>query len=623
MNGQTINRTTMSEAYTRKFARTIAKVLAKANLEKPKGFHQWHAVFAAYGRKRGPDTPPVQRPKKFLKPAAKLIEPNELPRKRRRLEVKGPEDDAKMLVQQIVNSIKQQLPRVGKHEITDPNIVEKVQEVFNDKTVQRIVACKGTERTLGPPKQLLRGEAPYRRAIVEVRDSQQILVEDHWEHWEDLSQRQLIRASHSCHVNITVFAANPPAIEPATDAQDLPPDSSDSQSPTPEESIPMQSQNTDSGSPVQEPRVPEEPKVLDLDHDPDAADIQSQMHGNRFLTLPPEERSLLIRVHKNLGHPSKQVLSQVLRQKGFPTTMIQALEDYQCSTCQMQQKPRIPRPASLKTEMDFCDKISTDGVTWINKNGQSFHFYHYIDHGTNFQPASVAPSRTAEQAVEKLIQSWFLWAGPPNEMIMDSATEFTSEIFQKFLQQNNVKATVIPPGAHWQIGKTERHGEILQEMLSKFEIDHGINNYAELQIALSMCTAAKNACSLRHGFSPEVLVFGKGLRVPGSVASDDHLPSHLAAMDENGHGIRFRTQLAMRESARKAFHEADNSMALRRAMLRRNRPNRGNYVAGEWVMIWRQSEHQKGWIGPCKGHSTRWTKFSFQHAPWHFGSSST
>ena len=234
------------------------------------------------------------------------------------------------------------------------------------------------------------------------------------------------------------------------------------------------------------------------------------------------------------------------------------------------------------------------------QNGQSFHFYHYIDHGTNFQTASVAPSRTAEQAIEKLIQSWFLWAGPPNEMIMDSATEFTSEMFQKFLQQNNVKATVIPPGAHWQLGKTERHGEILQEMLSKFETDHGINNYAELQIALSMCTAAKNSCSLRHGFSPEVLVFGTGLRVPGSVASDDHLPSHLAAVDDNGHGIRFRTQLAMRESARKAFHEADNSMALRRAMLRRNRPNRGNYIAGEWVMIWRQSEHQKGWIGPCK-----------------------
>ena len=176
VNGISINRTAMSESYTRKFARTIAKVLAKRNPEKPKGFIQWNAVYAALGRKRGPDNSPVQRPKKFLKPAAKLIEPNELPRKRRRIDAKGPGDeDAKTLVQQVVASIKQQLPRVGKHEITDPRIMEKIQEIFNDKIVQRLVACKGTEQTLGPPKQMLRGEAPLRRAIVEARDPRKYL----------------------------------------------------------------------------------------------------------------------------------------------------------------------------------------------------------------------------------------------------------------------------------------------------------------------------------------------------------------------------------------------------------------------------------------------------------------
>ena len=176
VNGISINRPAMSESYTRKFARTIAKVLAKRNPEKPKRFIQWNAVYAALGRKRGPDNSPVQRPKKFLKPAAKLIEPNELPRKRRRIDAKGPGDeDAKTLVQQVVASIKQQLPRVGKHEITDPRIMEKIQEIFNDKIVQRIVACKGTERTLGPPKQMLRGEAPLRRAIVEARDPRKYL----------------------------------------------------------------------------------------------------------------------------------------------------------------------------------------------------------------------------------------------------------------------------------------------------------------------------------------------------------------------------------------------------------------------------------------------------------------
>ena len=199
-------------------------------------------------------------------------------------------------------------------------------------------------------------------------------MEDHWEPWEDLSQRQLIRASHSCHVNITVFAANPPEIVPAVDDQDVPPDRSDSQSPTPDESQTMQPQTDDSGSQHPQSEESKDSKIIDLTNDPDAADIQSQTHGNRFLALPPEERSLLIRVHKNLGHPSKQILSQVLRQKGFPKTMIQALEDYHCSTCQMQQKPRIPRPATLKAEMDFCDKISTDGVTWINKMVNPFTF---------------------------------------------------------------------------------------------------------------------------------------------------------------------------------------------------------------------------------------------------------
>jgi hypothetical protein len=43
-----------------------------------------------------------------------------------------------------------------------------VQEIFPEKTVKMIVACKGTERTMGPPKQLHAREAPYRRAIIKT-----------------------------------------------------------------------------------------------------------------------------------------------------------------------------------------------------------------------------------------------------------------------------------------------------------------------------------------------------------------------------------------------------------------------------------------------------------------------
>ena len=103
-------------------------------------------------------------------------------------------------------------------------------------------------------------------------------------------------------------------------------------------------------------------------------------------------------------------------------------------------------------------------------------------------------------------------------------------------------------------------------MLSKYELEHDVTNYQLLQQALTHCTMAKNACSLKQGYSPETLVFGRGLRVPGSIVGDDNLPAHARADSEDQPGIRFRDMLAKRETARKAFHAADNDMALRRAV---------------------------------------------------------
>ena len=106
--------------------------------------------------------------------------------------------------------------------------------------------------------------------------------------------------------------------------------------------------------------------------------------------------------------------------------MIQALEDYRCSVCQMHKEAKLAvRPAHLKPEIDFGDKVSVDGVSWTNKEGRVFHFYHYLDHGTNDHVAVIAPSRTAEQAIEKLNTAWVKLAGPPNEFLADAATDIS------------------------------------------------------------------------------------------------------------------------------------------------------------------------------------------------------
>ena len=67
-------------------------------------------------------------------------------------------------------------------------------------------------------------------------------------------------------------------------------------------------------------------------------------------------------------------------------------------------------------------------------------------------------------------------------------------------------------------------------------------------------------------FPPEMLVFGKGVRVPGSVTSDPTVAAHAAALSNQPDGMRFRQDLALRESARKAFAMVDNDQTLRRAL---------------------------------------------------------
>eukprot|EP00435_Cladocopium_sp_Y103_P007543 s1620_g2.t1 len=230
-----------------------------------------------------------------------------------------------------------------------------------------------------------------------------------------------------------------------------------------------------------------------------------------------------------------------------------------------------------------------------------FHFYHLIDQATNFHVAIPAPSRAANQAIAKASEAWFQWAGPPNTLVMDPATEFTSEEFEAFLQRHDVHGVVTAPHAHWQNGRCERHDQIIQGMLDRLDAETPITTFSELQQALIQLTHAKNCLSIRRGYSPEILVFGNSPKLPGSITSSDEVSAHESANREDAWGIRFRQSLELRERARVAFHRADNDMALRRACLRRSRPDRKGYGIGEWVMMWQPVENKpRYWFGPLK-----------------------
>eukprot|EP00435_Cladocopium_sp_Y103_P075519 s304_g59.t1 len=325
-----------------------------------------------------------------------------------------------------------------------------------------------------------------------------------------------------------------------------------------------------------------------------------EQQSDRFRSLPKWEQLMIIKLHKNLGHPSNDRLSRALQLQGSRPDVIRAALDVRCAACAAHAPPKHARPATLKSMLDFNDKVYLDGVKWTNGQGKSFHFYHMLDAGTNYHVAMASPAKTSEDLIHIMNQHWISWAGPPSELVVDSGTEMNSQSFSEFTQRFNIRATTTAPAAHWQSGKIERHGAFIQSMLSKVDHEHPIGSYQALQLALNQCVHAKNSLSIRHGYAPEVIVFGKHTRLPGSVLSDESIPSHAEAVDDGHLGnAEFRQMLTIREAARRAYHTADNSDILRRALLRRACPSRGIFTRGQWVMIWRHGlNNQQKWYGP-------------------------
>ena len=319
------------------------------------------------------------------------------------------------------------------------------------------------------------------------------------------------------------------------------------------------------------------------------------------MQLSKEEQAWLLKLHRNLGHPGSAKLPEFCKQLQCPEQLQKAIGDLRCSTCQELKGPTIARPSAIHEPCDFGDVVSMDGVVWTNSQGEKFFFYHFLDQSTMFQTALVTPSHTTEQACRALLMGWFNWAGPPGLLCVDAGTELNSDEFGQFLQKHNVKSRTCAAEAHWQNARTERHGGILQVMLNKIDAEQPITNYDQLASALSHATGTKNQWSRHRGYPPELLVFGKGIRVPGSVTSDPSISAHAMAISNAPEGIRFRQDLAVREAARKAFAAVDNDQTMRRAIVQRSRPHRGFFEKGEWVMMWKKKGETDGdWVGPMQ-----------------------
>ena len=275
------------------------------------------------------------------------------------------------------------------------------------------MACRGTDRTIGPPDSLQPHDAPWRRALMIRRSDGALIAETSWEAWTSLAKTRLVRTNHACRLNITAFGY----------------DQTDNQ-PIGQETVPSTSPITtmsrdDEGEP---------PGLAGCSGERIKAEISDPRQGWAFRQLSSSERQWLAKIHKNLGHPSPERLAQTLQSQGHASRIIEAARQYQCSTCLEGKHESLARPATLRGPLDFNDRVSMDALIFSNSVGQQFRVYHLVDHGTSYQTAFVTVSADTSAVIAGMINTWLSWAGAPGELCIDAGRELNSVAFQKFLQ---------------------------------------------------------------------------------------------------------------------------------------------------------------------------------------------
>eukprot|EP00435_Cladocopium_sp_Y103_P032161 s399_g8.t1 len=535
-----------------------------------------------------------------------------------RSKMPGSDRDIEAAWRGVIANFEKSTPRVGNYHCYpgSPGFQE-LQDLIPNVNVRLALLCRGTERHRVPTDGTARESIPLRKTVYVHRQTGKIIDVGPFEEWTKMARLKQTRKASPARISLSIFGSPSDVVEGSSQGSGF----------NRVEVVPVMGGNqTDSPMPEgppsglsefgSEPHEPLSHSVPNERPESSIAQLGSQLeegwppkiiptHGPAFRSLSAQQQADLKRLHHNLGHPDPARFQRMLEAQGADQSVIAGAQDMQCDVClETQPKPKLPHPSSIHDDLDFNDIVGADGAYWTSNLGQTYHFMHFIDEGTLFHLGKVS-GRTTEEQISTFEQVWLHWAGPCKTLYLDPAGEYISPLWNQHLQGENIRVVMTAGDSHWQIGRAEIHGKIVKDMLTRMDKEEPIQNLEDFQRCLRQAFSAKNALSRAKGFTPEQALLGKARALPGSLTSDENVGAHTLAESETPEGIRFRASLQRREQARRAFIQADNDSACRRALLRRSRPGKVEYEKGDWVLYWKKVRgNPKGirgrWHGPAQ-----------------------
>ena len=290
------------------------------------------------------------------------------------------------------------------------------------------------------------------------------------------------------------------------------------------------------------------------------------------------------RLHTNLGHPSTATMVRQLTSAGASDVAIQAARHLRCEVCLRVQPPREPRPAKPTLPRRFNDRLDLD-VLWLKDiRGKTHGYLSQVDDATCYHVLNYLHNRSEEEVMKLLINGWFAFFGPPDEMLLDSDGSFRGYRFETLQAQCAVKVRYAPADAHYQMGRAERHGQAIKYIVQRLVSQFAPVGAQELNMLVTLAAAAKNNLMRRAGSSPAQWVYGRNHKIPGALLSSG---GNVESCQLHTDSERLRHIEQVRTQSMMLYHQFESDNALRTALLRKPRPARGPFEIGQKIAYYR------------------------------------
>ena len=334
-------------------------------------------------------------------------------------------------------------------------------------------------------------------------------------------------------------------------------------------------------SDAKEPPRPLQPEDVLLPDQPGHGDIKFDVKED---SVPKWVQNVLRRIHTNLGHPSNESLVRHLAQAGASGQALLGAKHLKCSVCLRTRPPRQPRPSKAVQSRRFNDRVFLDIIYIKNVAGTSFTYLNILDDATTYQVLEHLPDRSEETVTRALVGGWLRYFGCPDQMVLDAEGSFRGFKFETLMAQSGIQIRFVPPDAHYQLGKAERHGQAIKWMSRRLISQFAAMTEDEMNLTINMCLFAKNSMTRRSGASPTQWVFGRLPKIPTALLSEPEAVEAKQLLDNSSALMQIE---AVRQEAMKSFIDYEFDQSLRKAVLRKGRPWRGPLEIGQKVAYFR------------------------------------